>query len=167
MASIVRYQPFRMPVSAVSRDLDSAFERLFDDVFGTSRAARPQSSANLYETKDAFLVELPLPGVRPDDVELTIQENVLSLRAKREWQAPENASAIWHGFGSGEWRQSFTLPGEVNPERVTASMEHGVLRLELAKAEHIKPRTIRINGAGRQATIESPERASDEAGDQA
>lgn len=150
MASMIRYQPFRFPLGEMTRDLDRVFDRLIDETFpaGRSAVARTPEAANLYETPEAYLVELALPGVRAEDVEVTVQENTLALSAKRSWQAPENAKAIWQGFGPQEWSQRFTLPGEVNPDRVAASLEHGVLKLELPKAEHVKPRTIRINGNG-------------------
>jgi HSP20 family protein len=159
MASIVRYQPFRLPLGEMTRDLDRVFERLFDGTFPAQRAATAWSgTANLYETPDAYWVELPLPGVKPEDVEVTVQENLLTLAAKRSWQTPENAKPIWQGFGQGQWKQSFTLPGEVNPDKVSASLEYGILRLELPKAEHMKPRTIRVNGvqAAQPAQIEQP-----------
>ena len=151
MASMIRYQPFRFPLGAMTRDLDQVFDRLLDDSFGFARGERGGafgSTANLYETSDGYTVELPLPGVKAEDVELTVQDNVLSLRAKREWQAPEGSKTIWQGFTGGVWEQSFTLPGEVNRDRVEASMEHGILRLDLPKAEHSKPRSIRVNAAG-------------------
>ena len=148
MSSIIRYEPFRLSLSPMTRDFERVVERLLDDSFGTARGQRGRgsASANLFETQDAFLVELPLPGVKPEDVEVTVQENQLQLRAKREWNAPEGAKAIWQGFQGGAWEQRFTLPGEVNPDKVSASLEYGILRLELPKAEHTKPRTIRING---------------------
>ena len=168
MASMIRYQPFRLPLGEMTRDLDRVFDRLLDDSFGFARGERGGAfgaAANLYETQDGYTVELPLPGVKAEDVELTVQDNVMSLRAKREWQAPEGSKTIWQGFTGGVWEQSFTLPGEVNRDRVTASMEHGILRLDLPKAEHTKPRAIRVtagssNGAQVSATypkqIEQP-----------
>ena len=157
MASMIRYQPFRFPLSEMTRDLDRVFDRLIEDTFTTGRGAQPraQGAANLWETPEAYWVELALPGVKPDDVEVTVQENVLTLSAKRTWQAPENAKAIWQGFGAQGFTQRFTLPGEVNPDRVAASLEHGVLKLELPKAEHVKPRTIRINGDGAAHQVEA------------
>jgi HSP20 family protein len=138
---------------------------LLDDSFGFPCGARGRAStsANLHETPDAFVVELPLPGVKPEDVELTVKENVLVLQAKREWQAPEGAKTIWQGFRGGQWEQRFTLPGEVNPDKVSASLEYGVLRLELPKAEHTKPRTIRINASGTQAAEVTSAPGPDEA----
>ena len=151
MASIVRYQPIRFPLNVMARDFDRIIDRLFDDASsqprrGTQALAQSRSASNLYETSGAYLVEVPLAGVRPEDVEVTVQQNVFTLKAKRTWEAPENAKPIWQGFGAGQLHQSFTLPGEVDPDNVSASLEHGVLRLELPKAEHIKPRTIRVNG---------------------
>lgn len=149
MASIVRYNPFPS-LGAV----DQLMERLFDDGF---RPARQPSyngvAANLYETPDAYFVELPIPGVKADDLEVTVQEDLLTVKAKRSWEAPKDAQVIWQGFGKGQWTNSFTLPGEVNSAAVEASLEDGMLRLSLPKAEHARPRTIRVNGAATATTI--------------
>ena len=157
MASIVRYQPFGFPLQTMTRDLDRMVERLFDDVRPFARNGQGAGSpANLYETDAAYWVELPLPGVRPEDVEVTVQENMLSLKAKRAWQTPENAKTIWQGFSQGEWTRQFTLPGEVDSSKVEASLEYGMLRLELPKAEHARPRTIKVHaGHSNGATIEA------------
>jgi len=142
--AIVRYEPFGLLNTRPG--FDALFDRLFEDAFGWGRNAAPSArasvAANLYETPDAYWVELPLAGVKPEDVEVRVQESLLTISAKRTWDMPEGAQPIWQGFGSGEWQQSFTLPGEVNADKVEATMDSGVLRLQLAKAEHIRPRTI-------------------------
>lgn len=157
MASMIRYQPIRIPLGGMAREFDRVFERFFDDTPAAPRAAGRLSgtAANLYETEAGYWVELPLPGVRPEDVEITAQENVLQLKAKRAWQTPENARTIWQGFSQGEWQQSFTLPGEVDASKVEATLEHGMLRLELPKAEHARPRTIRINAGSNGASAQT------------
>lgn len=158
MASIVRYQPLRFPLNGVTRELDRIVDRLLDDTAALPRAngrGPLSTTANLYETSEAYWVELPLPGVKPEDVELTVQENVLSLKAKRAWRTPEQSRVVWQGFGQGEWQQTFTLPGEVDNTRVAATLEHGILRLELPKAEHAKPRTIRVNTSAVAPAAES------------
>jgi HSP20 family protein len=164
VASIVRYRPLGGAFTGGNRSfeaIDRAFERLFDGPTGSRRTpqgAAPLAgvSANLYETAEAFWVELPMPGVRPDDVEVSVHENALTLKAKREWPLPENAKIIWKGFGQGEWQQRFTLPGEVNVDTVVATLEHGLLRLELPKAEHARPRTIRVNATSNGGTDAGP-----------
>jgi HSP20 family protein len=154
--AIVRYQPFAATSAWQNRSVDALFDRIFENAFGRapfggSRVSVPNVSANLYDSDEAYHVELPLPGVKPEDVSVTVQENVLTLRAKRSWETPANARRVWQGFAQGEWQQSFTLPGEVNADRVQASLEHGVLRLELPKADHARPRVIKVTGTGQPA----------------
>jgi HSP20 family protein len=58
---------------------------------------------------------------------------------------PEGATAHWHGFPSGQFQQSFTLPAPINAERAEASTSDGVLTLTLPKAEHARARTVKVN----------------------
>jgi len=145
--AVVRYEPFGLLNARPS--FEGLFDRLMEEGFGWGREAAPATragvAANLYESPEAYWVELPLAGVKPDDVQVTVHQNVLTVGAKRTWQMPEQARAIWQAFGSGEWQQSFTLPGEVDPDKVEASMEYGILSLQLPKATHSRPRTIRVN----------------------
>src|SRR5262245_39881318 len=158
MATIVRYEPFplsrRWARPSVDRIFDR-FDRLAQDALGITPGAvwGPRLAgvaANLYETDGAYGVDLPLPGVKPEDVEVSLQQDVLTLKAKRTWATPEDAKALWRGFGSGEWRQSFTLPGEVDGEKVEARLEDGVLRLRLPKAEHARPRQIKVQSGAKE-----------------
>src|SRR4051812_19587041 len=104
---IVRYEPFGLLNTRPG--FERLFDRLFDDAGSWGRtsapAARSGVAANLYETPEAYWVELPLAGVKPEDVEVTVQETVLTISATRNWQMPEQAKAIWQGFGNGEWKQ--------------------------------------------------------------
>ena len=156
--AIVRYDPLALarawpvrPGFGTSIDrLFERFDRIFEDAVaprsaGAWGALRPGLAANLFDTGEAWVAELPVPGVKPEDLDVTVRENALSVRAKRAWESPENAQVIWRGFVQGEWERRFTLPGEVNAEQVEATLEHGVLRLRLPKADHVRPRTIKVN----------------------
>lgn len=142
MANITRYNPFNEVVS-----LREAMDRLFEDSFipriGSSWNGRGAAS-NLYETSEGFILQVPMPGVNPNDVEITAQQDVLNMKWATQVKAPENATAHWNGFASGQYQQSFTLPAPINAERVEASYENGVLTLSLPKAEHAKARTIKV-----------------------
>jgi HSP20 family protein len=157
MASIVRYEPIHLTDRWTNSSFDRFFGRLMQDALGTpsvARSSRPSIAANLYETPESYWVELPLPGVKPEDVEVSVHQNLLSLKAKREWPAPEQARPVWQGFTSGQWQQTLTLPGEVDAERVEASLEHGVLRLQLPRAAHARPRQIKVQvGSANNAPI--------------
>ena len=141
MANITRYNPFNEVVS-----LREAMDRLFEDSF-IPRAGFTNGrgvNANLYETAEGFVLQVPMPGVTPNDVEITAQQDTLSLKWTTSVKAPENATAHWHGFTSGQYQQNFTLPAAINSEAAEASYENGILTLSLPKAEHVKARTVKV-----------------------
>ena len=153
MESMLHYQPASTWASWPARSrIDRLFDRVFEDAEIEVQPFRGFTSANLYESPEAYLVDLPLPGVKAEDVEITVQHKLLILKARRRLPAPQNAQPLWRGFvGTGEMQQTFTLPGEVNTAEVQADLQDGILRLELPKAESARPRTIKVNGMIRGA----------------
>jgi HSP20 family protein len=144
MANITRYNPFSEAIS-----LRDAVDRLFEDSvvsprFGGNTSGRT-IAANLYETTEGFTLQLPIPGIKPEDVDITVQQNVISLKWKTDVQIPEGAHVHWNGFQSGQYQQSITVPTVINAERVEANYEKGILTLQLPKAEHAKARSIKVN----------------------
>jgi HSP20 family protein len=144
MANITRYNPFSEAVS-----LRDAMDRLFEDSVISPRLAGTLSgrgvAANLYETAEGFTLQLPIPGIKAEDVEITIQQDVVNLKWETKVQFPEGAHVHWNGFQAGKYQQSITLPAPINSERVEARYEDGILTLQLPKAEHAKARTIKVN----------------------
>ena len=152
--SITRYnQPTGfMPLSdAVDRLFRDAFTwpRTFGDAFGTMSRFGGLSS-NLYETRDSYIMQVLLPGVKVDELEITAHQNVLTLRGKTEVTVPEGAQSIWVGMGGGEFREEVTLPGDVNADQANAEYHDGILTLTLPKTERAKVRQIKV-GAHPQA----------------
>ena len=157
MTNTARYEPFWTAGRRAGPAGDPFFERfdrMLQDALGMTLAPaadreRPGAAVNLYDTAEGFWLELPLPGVQADSLDLSVQQNLLTLKARREWAPPEGAQVIWQGFGSGQWQQTFALPAEVDAERVEARLAEGVLRLHLPKAQHLRPRQIAVQtGAG-------------------
>jgi HSP20 family protein len=142
MAGITRYNPFGEMVS-----LREAMDRLFEDSVITPRAILGGRgiTANLFETGDGYTMQLPMPGTKPEDVEITVQQDVVNLKWETKVQIPEGATTHWHSFQSGQYQQSFTVPSPINAERVEAHYDNGILTLHLPKAEHAKARTIKVN----------------------
>ncbi len=144
MANVTRYNPFNEAVS-----LREAMDRLFADSFISpsmgSLATNRGAGANLFETSESFIFQVPMPGVKPEDVEITAQQDTLSLKWTTNVQVPEGATALWHSFQSGQYQQSFTLPSPINSERAEAHYNDGILTLNLPKAEHAKARTVKVN----------------------
>ena len=143
MANITRYNPFSEVVS-----LREAMDRLFEDSFISPRQSNVWNArgvgANLYETAEGFTLQIPAPGVKPEDVEITVQQEIISLKWETKIQAPEGVTVHWNGFQSGRFQQSFSLPSPINAERVEAHYTDGILTLHLPKAEHAKARTIKV-----------------------
>src|SRR6266705_2346603 len=85
--------------------------------------------------------KIPAPGVKSEDVEITVQQETVSLKWETKMQAPEGATVHWNCLQSGRFQQSFSLPSPINAERVEAQYADGILTLHLPKAEHAKART--------------------------
>ncbi len=143
MANLTRYNPFNEVVS-----LREAMDRLFEDSFISPRVGFVGSrglAANLYETAEGFTLQIPMPGVHPEDVEITAQQDTLSLKWQTKVETPEGATVHWNGFQSGQYQQSFTLPAPINAEQAEAHYSDGILTLTLPKAEHARARTVKVN----------------------
>jgi HSP20 family protein len=144
MANITRYNPFSEVVS-----LREAMDRLFEDSVISPRFMNAPGNragqSNLYENNESYTLQVPMPGVNPDDVEISIQQETVSLKWQTKVTFPENATLHYQGFQSGQYQQSFTLPAPINPDRAEASYDKGILTLTLPKAEHARARTVKVN----------------------
>ncbi|HET8842312.1 MAG TPA: Hsp20/alpha crystallin family protein [Ktedonobacteraceae bacterium] len=139
MANMTRYNPFNEMVS-----LRDAMNSLFEDSFLPRFGMTERAASNLYETADGFVLQLPLAGARPEDVEITVQQNTVNLKWTTQVSVPENVTTHWSGFPEGQHQQSFTLPAPINSDQVEAAYENGMLTLTLPKAEHAKARQVKI-----------------------
>jgi HSP20 family protein len=111
-------------------------------VFGSGSGVFP--AFNVSESGDMLFVEAEIPGVRAEDLDISVEGNTLVLRGQRKPDSPENVSYHRRERVSGRFSKSISLPYEVNADNVQAEYQNGVLRLTLPKAEHAKPRSITI-----------------------
>src|ERR671920_1064874 len=148
--SITRYDPFRDLRSLqdeVNRLFSTNLGRGFGDE-GLSRGAW-MPSVDIFENKDSIVLEAELPGMNREDFELTVENNVLTLRGERRFEKKDEADnyhRVERAYGS--FTRSFTLPQTVSPQNVTAEYKNGVLRVVLQKREEVKARRIEIAGEG-------------------
>ena len=131
--------------------LRQAMDRLFDDdVFRpfrwTSGAFEgPGLPLDVTTTPDEFVVEASLPGIRPEDVEITVENGTLTITGKTaQERRAEEASYLVQEIRRGTFSRAVTLPNGLEPDKASATFEHGVLSLRIPKAEQVKPRQIRI-----------------------
>ena len=143
MATLTRYEPFR-DVSSLNDEV----ERVFRHVFGngdTTPAGAFSPSLDVEEDADAFTLHVELPGVVAADVELSLEENVLTIAGERPFYAdrdPQTFRRIERRVG--RFHRAVRLPDRVDGDRVTATYRDGVLTVQVPKAEEAKPRRIAI-----------------------
>lgn len=146
MSSLIRWEPLRDFVS-----LRDAMDRLFEDSFVTPQRGwlAPLRAADLamdlYETNEEVVVKATLPGVKPEEVDITITGNTLTIRgeSKQENEIKEE-NYIRRERRSGSFSRSVTLPGGLKSDKAEATFEDGVLTLKVPKSEEIKPKSIKV-----------------------
>ena len=144
MSNLIRWEPMREMMT-----LREAMDRLFDDAF-----TRPINNGNnnwgapaidLYQTDNDVVVKAALPGLKTEDVQISITGDVLTLKGEFK-QNNEVKEATYHikeqRYGSFE--RSVMLPIEVQSDKAKAEFENGILTVTLPKAEQVKPRTITV-----------------------
>ena len=151
MANITKFDPLGDMVS-----LRSAMDRLFEDSFVSPVGWRTLGGGDVitppidvHETSDEIVVTSALPGMKADDVEITMTGQSLTLRG--EFKADDEIGReqfLYRERRFGSFSRSIQLPVRVQGDRADATFTDGVLTLRIPKAEEVKPRQIRINAGG-------------------
>ncbi|GAB4540175.1 MAG: Hsp20/alpha crystallin family protein [Anaerolineae bacterium] len=152
MASIVRWTPFEDMVT-----LREAMERLFDESFvrpyrsggnGNSSLAMARLPIDLYETDEQVVLKARLPGVNPEDVDITMDDGDLIIKAELRSDAALDEARKWnwhrHELYHGSIGRRISLPTQVQADKIEATFRNGELSLVLPKAEEVKPRSIKV-----------------------
>ena len=126
---------------SVSREMDQVFEHFF----GNGREGSPPWSApaSLWEEEGRWCIEVDMPGVKLENIDVTLEKNALKLTAERH--GPGEDRKYYHqerGYGSIE--RVISLPETVDPEGIEAELKDGVLRLTLAKKPELQPKKIQV-----------------------
>ena len=146
--ALVRRRPFRDLVS-----IQDEVNRLYNDFFGgfpsmfDTELSRSEwtPSVDISETKDEIVVKTEVPGMNKDDIKITLQDNVLTLRGERK-QEKEEKETNFHRMERcyGSFTRSFNLPTVVQADKIKATYKDGILNVTLPKAEEVKPKQIPI-----------------------
>lgn len=145
----------------MSSPMSRAVDRLFEEAFAPFYGGRDGSAAGtgqtgvqslpvtIWETDDAFHAALMAPGLAEDSINVTVQEDTLSVEGELKFQPPEGARMVWQEFGPTRFRRSLRFGTPIDPNRVEAAYTNGLLMLTLPKSEDAKPRQIQVRtGAG-------------------
>jgi HSP20 family protein len=156
--TIVRYDPFR-DLRTLQEEVNRLFSNNLNLSFGEEGIARGAWNPNvdIYENKDQIVLEAELPGMNREDFDLTIENNVITLRGERHFEkkdGSDNYHRVERSYGS--FTRSFTLPQTVSGDGVTAEYRDGVLRVTVPKREETKARRIEVTGeTAKGKTIEA------------
>jgi HSP20 family protein len=135
---LMRFDPFR------------EVDRLFDQLTTPGRPAAMPMDA--YRRGDTFVVHFDLPGVEPGSVELTVEKNVLNVKAERQWSRAEGDEIIVAERPQGTFTRQLFLGEGLDYDRIEAGYDNGVLTLRIPVAEAAKPRRVEITtNAGQKA----------------
>jgi HSP20 family protein len=135
------------PMFGLRREIDRLFEDTFQNAGGDRAGWVP--SVNVRETKDGYLFDFELPGMSPEQVEVTCDNGVLLVRGERTEERKEGEEGRYHVFerSYGSFSRSFQLPQGIDEDSIEASFENGLLRLRVPKAAIPQPRRIEIHGS--------------------
>lgn len=146
--AIKKFSPFRDLMS-----MQEEMNKLFTDFFRRSpeygdnfREGIWNPDIDIKETKDSILVQAEIPGVNKDDIEITLNDDIITIKGeKKEERKEEEENCLLIERSYGKFQRSFRLPSEVEMEKVKAEFKDGVLKLHLPKSERSKPKEIKID----------------------
>ena len=132
---LMRFDPFR--------DLDRMTQMLTQP--GSRSTAMPMDA---YREGDEFVVHFDLPGVDPNTIDLTVEKNMLTVRAERHWEPKESQDVLISERAQGSFSRQLFLGDSLDADRVQASYNQGVLTLTIPVAEQAKPRKVEVLAGG-------------------
>jgi HSP20 family protein len=156
--ALIRWEPVR-ELNTLQSEMNRLFNNLFDAPApngGTAGVRRWLPAMDLVETEDNFVLRADLPGLSEEDVNIELEDNVLTISGERKSEHEDRKEGFYRvERASGSFSRSLTLPEGVNPESIKASFDRGVLEVSIPKPEERKPRKVAISvGGGDQKTIE-------------
>ncbi len=142
------YRTTLTPLFSLRREMD----RIFDDAFGSRSMAAASTwspAVDVREEPTAWTFELDLPGVAPEQVEVTAEKGVLTISGEKRSERAQGSEEKWYMLErvQGTFKRTFQLPENVAEDRIEATFKHGVLTVRLPKAEIPSPRRIEVKAA--------------------
>ncbi|HUB07835.1 MAG TPA: Hsp20/alpha crystallin family protein [Myxococcales bacterium] len=144
MADLIRFAPARTELRRLQNDMDNWFSTLWN--WGPEEMARsPWPKTDIYEDAEGLKLAFEVPGLDPKDVKVTLADSTLTVSGERKLEneeKKENYHRIERTYGAFE--RSFSLPGNLDTEKVHADYKSGVLQIFVPRSEKAKPRTVSV-----------------------
>src|ERR1700755_791271 len=149
-ATISRFDPFRGE-SALQQQINRLFTEAFDRSSEAGNLTTWAPPVDIYETEHERVVKADLPDIKPEELDIRVENNILTIRGERKFEKKvdeKNYLRVERSYGS--FARSFSLANTVNTEAIKADYKDGVLTLSIPKREEAKPKQIKVN-VGAQA----------------
>jgi HSP20 family protein len=160
--ALIRWEPAR-ELATIQGEMNRLFNTFFEPANGNVSSPTAQRrwipAMDLVESENDFVLRADLPGLGESDVNIELEDNVLTISGERRAEHEERKEGYYRvERASGSFSRSLTLPEGVDPDRVQANFDRGVLEVRIPKPEQRRPRKVTISaGGGAQATIEGSE----------
>lgn len=155
MNTMIRWNPF----GEMAR-MRSEIDRLFEDAFNAPASNWNRNTVwgfplDVTEADEHFTVKAAVPGINPDDLDITISDNVLTIKGETQAEEVHDDEKVHlRERRLGSFMRSISLPTPVNSDNVTATVEKGVLTLQIPKAEAVKPKRIAVRAGNGKTIVE-------------
>ena len=139
--SIIKWSPFLLP--SLADEMDKMFEGGLPSMASNASGFTP--AIDMYETKDAVVAETSLAGVDPKDVEVTVQNGVLTVKGESKKESEVDEKNYYRKeVRSGSFYRQVALPANVQEDKASAEFENGMLKITVPKAPEIQAKTIKV-----------------------
>jgi HSP20 family protein len=146
MPGVVRFDPFR-DITSLRDDMNRLFARTLGDSPAGGNTWSP--ALDIFDTPDAIVLKAELPGMSADDIEIQVDDNVLTISGERRFEERVEEGRYYRVERAyGRFQRSVTLPQSVQAEEISANVDNGVLEVRVPKAEEAKPRKIAVQASG-------------------
>jgi len=146
-----KMSPDELPLKRFRNELDGMFQRFFDEPVLSNMPfvnsdLRP--ACNIVESKNSYSIEVEIPGIEADDIDIEVDNHILKIRGERKQETEHKDEeteihSVEHSYGS--FLRSFTLPDGINEEEISATDKNGILYINVPKSSESKVRRIKIN----------------------
>lgn len=139
--AITRYEPWGL-LNQLQRELERGVAE------GSTATAEWAPAVDIKEEPDKFVLQADIPGVKPEDIDISMEEGVLTIKGEKKTEAvteKENYKRVERTYGS--FYRRFSLPDTANPDAITAVSKNGVLEVTIPKREAVQPKKISVSSA--------------------
>jgi len=141
--TVIRWRPMRNPFN-LQHHMNRRFEGVLDETFDQENGGVWSPATDVTETKDSLIVWVELPGMKREDIKVSVGNNILSIRGERRQVNEEESNYHRTERSYGAFSRIFKLPFTVLADQIKANYENGLLKVLLPKVETVKPREIAV-----------------------